>query len=283
MSAITPVSVSESSHNKPLPSIRLFDYWKDDIRCVFERDPAARNRLEVILTYPGVQAIILHRVSHKLWQRGWRFVPRFLSFFVRLFTNVDIHPGAQIGRRFFIDHGAGVVIGETAIVGNDVTFYHGVTLGGTSWNKGRRHPEVGDGVLVGAGSKILGAIKIGHNVRVGANSVVVNEVPPNCTVVGIPGKVVNTESRASRQRYGVDLNHHLIPDPVGKAIECMLSRIEALEVRLEKSGVLAHGYQAELFKHCEADNEICEQDCAGGNFHQQNATAGDRLGQKAIR
>ena len=151
----------------------LFSLWKDDILCVFKRDPAARNYFEVIITYPGVQAVATHRLSHALWMRGLRFVPRFLSFISRVFTNVDIHPAAQIGRRFFIDHGACVVIGETAIVGDDVTFYHGVTLGGTSWNKGRRHPEIGNSVLVGAGAKILGAIKVGESARVGANSVVV--------------------------------------------------------------------------------------------------------------
>ena len=163
---------------------------KEDVECVFQRDPAARNRLEVVLTYPGIQAVAAHRISHKLWAKGLRFLPRLLSFFSRILTNVDIHPGAQIGRRFFIDHGACVVIGETSIVGDDVTLYHGVTLGGTSWNKGRRHPHIGNGVMVGAGAKILGAIYVGNNVRVGANSVVVEEVPESCTVIGIPGKIV---------------------------------------------------------------------------------------------
>jgi serine O-acetyltransferase len=242
----------------------LLSLWREDVRCVFQRDPAARNTFEVIMTYPGIQAVAMHRLSHKLWRRGWRFLPRLLSFFARMITNVDIHPGARIGRRFFIDHGACVVIGETAIVGDDVTFYHGVTLGGTSWNKGRRHPEIGNGVLVGAGAKILGAIKIGENVRVGANSVVVQDVPAQSTVVGIPGKIVNTNRSETSNKYGINLDHHLIPDPVGKVIECLLGRIEALEISLEQQGSIAARYQQKLFESCEVDNQICEQDCAGG-------------------
>ncbi|MBP8267365.1 MAG: serine O-acetyltransferase, partial [Zoogloea sp.] len=154
------------------PAPGLWATLKEDLACVFQRDPAARSTLEVLTTYPGVHAILTHRLSHRLWQSGWRFMARFLSFLGRTLTNVDIHPGATIGRRFFIDHGAGVVIGETAEVGDDVTLYHGVTLGGTSWNKGKRHPTLVDGVVVGAGSKILGPISIGERVRVGANSVV---------------------------------------------------------------------------------------------------------------
>lgn len=242
----------------------LFRQWREDVNCVFERDPAARNTFEVISTYPGVQAVAMHRISNRLWLRGWRFLPRLLSFFTRLLTNVDIHPGACIGRRFFIDHGAGVVIGETAIVGNDVTFYHGVTLGGTSWNNGRRHPEIGNGVLIGAGAKILGAIKVGENVRVGANSVVVQEVPADCTVVGIPGKIVNSMRSAASTKYGINLDHHLIPDPVGKVIECLLGRMDALEIALEQQGSIASHYQQQMFEQCEIDNQICEQDCAGG-------------------
>ena len=242
----------------------LFSLWKDDILCVFKRDPAARNYFEVVITYPGVQAVATHRLSHALWMRGLRFAPRFLSFLARVFTNVDIHPAAKIGRRFFIDHGACVVIGETAIVGDDVTFYHGVTLGGTSWNKGRRHPEIGNSVLVGAGAKILGAIKVGENARVGANSVVVQDVPPECTVVGIPGKIVTSSKSTANNRHGINLDHHLISDPVGKAIECILDRIDALEVSLQDQGLVASNFQALRFEGCEIDNQICEQDCAGG-------------------
>ncbi len=212
---------------------------REDIDCAFERDPAARTRFELITTYPGIQAVAAHRLSHTLWLRGWRYLPRLIAFLSRVFTNVDIHPGAKIGRRFFIDHGACVVIGETAIIGDDVTIYHGVTLGGTSWSKGRRHPQLCNGVLVGAGAKILGAINIGENVRVGANSVVVQDVPGNSTVVGIPGKIVATgkpkpvgATPSSAERHGVDLDHHLIPDPVGKALERVFARVDYLEQKL---------------------------------------------------
>jgi len=209
-------------------------YWAmlgEDLACVFERDPAARSRLEVLTTYPGLHALIAHRVAHRMWLSGWRFAARLLSFVGRLLSNVDIHPGACIGRRFFIDHGAGVVIGETAIVGDDVTLYHGVTLGGTSWNKGRRHPTLADGVVVGAGAKILGPISIGENVRVGANSVVVKDVPAGSTVIGVPGRIVASRpgGKRSDQDKGISLDHNLLPDPVAKSIACLIERIEALE------------------------------------------------------
>ena len=205
---------------------------REDVECVFERDPAARSRLEIITTYPGVHALIWHRIAHALWRRRLRFPARLLAWLSRLLTNIDIHPGARIGRRFFIDHGAGVVIGETAIIGNDVTLYHGVTLGGTTWNKGRRHPTLSDGVMVGAGAKVLGAITLGEGVRVGANSVVVNDVPAQQSVVGIPARMVRRE-RAANAIDGIDLDHHLVPDPVGKAISCLLGRIEVLEAQLQ--------------------------------------------------
>lgn len=210
--------------------------WRDisdDIACVFERDPAARSRFEVLTTYPGVHALIWHRLAHRLWRGNWRFAARFTSWFGRLFTNVDIHPGATIGKRFFIDHGAGVVIGETAEIGDGVTLYHGVTLGGTTWNKGKRHPTLEDNVVVGAGAKILGAIRIGCNSKVGANSVVVDNVPSGATVVGIPGRVVRKAAKVAYfNPHGIDLNHHLIPDPVAEAISCLVERIDALETEL---------------------------------------------------
>lgn len=209
--------------------------WHDiaeDIRCVAARDPAANNRLEILLTYPGVHAVIWYRIAHRLWRRGWRFAARFLSWLARAVTNVDIHPAATIGMRFFIDHGAGVVIGETAEIGNDVTLYHGVTLGGTSWSPGKRHPTLEDGVLVGCGAKILGPITVGAGARVGANSVVVDPVPPRMTVVGIPGRVV-IDPRERRIVGGrIDLSHHLMPDPVGEALSELLDRIDFLEARL---------------------------------------------------
>lgn len=206
----------------------------EDVACVKARDPAARFTLEIILIYPGVHAVVWYRMANRLW-RGrirFRFLARALSWFARLVTNVDIHPGATIGRRLFIDHGAGVVIGETAEVGDDVTMYHGVTLGGTSWSPGKRHPTVQDGVLIGAGAKILGPITVGRGVRVGANSVVIEDVPPDMTVVGIPGKVVRTARRRHRIDSRIDLEHHLMPDPVGDAIAALIDRIEFLEARL---------------------------------------------------
>jgi serine O-acetyltransferase len=218
-------------------NVGLLRHWREDISCVFERDPAAHSHLEVLLTYPGVHAILWHRLAHGLWCRGWHLSARFLAWLSRTLTNVDIHPGARIGRRFFIDHGAGVVIGETAEVGDDVTLYHGVTLGGTTWRRGKRHPTLGNGVMVGAGAKVLGAITLGERVTVGANSVVVKDVPAGRTVVGIPGKVVQHSPRLNNV-YGIDLNHHLIPDPVGQAIACLMDRIEQLELRssLRRSG-----------------------------------------------
>jgi serine O-acetyltransferase len=210
----------------------LLKLIKEDIRCVRLRDPAARGELETLLTYPGVHAVIWHRMAHRLWRAGWRFPARLLSWLCRFLSNIDIHPGARIGHRFFIDHGAGVVIGETAEIGDDVTLYHGVTLGGTSWSPGKRHPTLEDGVVAGAGAKILGPITIGRGTRVGANSVVIEGTPPGVTVVGIPAKVVRPESSRRRLVGRIDLDHHLMPDPVGQAITVMLDRIEFLEARL---------------------------------------------------
>jgi serine O-acetyltransferase len=210
----------------------IFAVLREDLHCVFERDPAARTRLEVLTTYPGLHALIVHRLAHALWQRGFRYLARFLSFVARLITQIDIHPGARIGRRFFIDHGCGVVIGETAEVGNDVTLYHGVTLGGVSWNPGKRHPTLDDGVVVGAGAKILGPITVGRNAQVGANSVVIQDVPAQMTVVGIPGRVVLPLAKRRITEHGIDLDHHLMPDPVGKAVACLLERITRLEAQL---------------------------------------------------
>ncbi len=239
------IKLEQSTCEAPLS---LWASWKEDVLCVFARDPAARHWFEVLTTYPGVHALLTHRLSHALWRRGWRYPARLLAFFSRFFTNIDIHPGAQIGRRLFIDHGIGVVIGETAVLGNDVTLYHGVTLGGTSWNKGRRHPALGNGVLVGAGAKILGAIRIGDNVRVGANSVVVKNIPANVSVVGIPGRIVRREVSPEQQVHGIDLNHHLIPDPVGKAIQCMLERV----IELEKQVLAQNRPQPETGESCPA-------------------------------
>lgn len=205
---------------------------QQDLDCVFDRDPAARNRLEVLLTYPGLHAIMLHRISHGLWRRGLRFAARWLSYLARMLTQIDIHPGATIGQRFFIDHGCGVVIGETAVIGNDVTLYHGVTLGGVSWNPGKRHPTLCDGVMVGAGAKILGPVIIGPAARIGANSVVIHDIPGSVTVVGIPGRVVIPEDQRRPSARGIDLDHHLMPDPVGRAVSTLLERIDELEAQI---------------------------------------------------
>ena len=236
----------------------LLTLLREDVECVFHRDPAARSRLEVLTTYPGVHALLLHRIAHRLWEMGLRYFARIVSYLARLTTNVDIHPGARIGRRFFIDHGACVVIGETSEIGDDVTLYHGVTLGGTTWNKGKRHPTLGDGVVIGAGAKILGAITLGDQVRVGANSVVVKDVPAARTVVGIPGRIVlRTEEADADNIYGINLDHHLIPDPVGRAIACLMERIEVLEGQLQKRGDAVDGQ----CKTCEAD-DLCGTEVA---------------------
>lgn len=234
---MTDCSISEGT---PRPSINrdrpsLWSAVREDVACVKARDPAARGTFEIVLTYPGVHAVVGYRVAHRLWTRGHRFAGRFLSWFARLVTNVDIHPGATIGRRFFIDHGAGVVIGETAEIGDDVTIYHGVTLGGVSWSPGKRHPTLQSGVLVGAGAKILGPITVGAGARVGANSVVIEDVPPGMTVVGIPGRIVKPALARRRRGDGrIDLEHHLMPDPVGEAIAALVDRIEFLELRLSR-------------------------------------------------
>lgn len=217
------------SPQRPNVAPGLWRDWQDDVNCVFARDPAARSLLEVLLAYPGVHAVLLHRVSHRLWLSDWKLAARLLAAFTRWLTNVDIHPGATIGKRFFIDHGAGVVIGETSEIGDDVTMYHGVTLGGTTWNKEKRHPTLGNNVLVGAGAKILGAISLGNNVRVGANSVVTKDVPPCCTVIGIPGRIIQSKGLKIQNANGIDLDHHLVPDPIGKAISCLVERLDQLE------------------------------------------------------
>ena len=210
----------------------LWALIRSDIACVPERDPASRGPVEACLCYPGVQAIMTHRIAHRLWTAGWLLAARFLSAFARFLTNVDIHPGARIGSACFIDHGAGVVIGETAEIGDGCTLYHGVTLGGVSWRKGKRHPTLESGVLIGAGAKVLGPIRIGTGARVGANSVVVADVPAGMTVVGIPGRVVKRARSPARPSCRVDLDHHLIPDPVGGVIEALADRVACLEAQL---------------------------------------------------
>ena len=191
----------------------MFARFKEVVSVVFERDPAASNTWEVLTCYPGVHALLMHRIAHGLWTSGWKWLARFVSHWARWFTGIEIHPGAQIGRRFFIDHGMGVVIGETALIGNDCTLYHGVTLGGTSWNKGKRHPTLGNGVVIGAGAKVLGPIELGDNAKVGSNAVVVKSVPAGATVIGIPAREVEsvqTTDRFSAYALGRDENDPML-------------------------------------------------------------------------
>lgn len=199
-----------------------------DFRIIFERDPAARNWLEVLFCYPGLQALMFHRVSHELYRLGLPFFPRLLSQLARFLTGIEIHPGAQIGQGVFIDHGMGVVIGETAIVGNYALIYQGVTLGGTGKESGKRHPTLGEDVVVGAGAKVLGNIEIGDRVRIGAGSVVLRSVPSDCTVVGVPGRIVH------RSGERVDpLEHGRLPDSEAQVIRALVDRIESLEQQIQ--------------------------------------------------
>jgi len=195
-----------------------------------DRDPAARSRLEVLLCYPGIHALAFHRLAHRLWGRGWVVPARFVSHVSRFLTGIEIHPAATIGPGVFIDHGMGVVIGETAEVGQNVTLYQGVTLGGTSLKREKRHPTLERNVVVGTGGAVIGAIRLGEGTRVGAGSVVVKDVPPNSVVVGVPGKVIIRDGK--RVLEGVDLEHTDLPDPLARAIEQMLDRIRALEAEV---------------------------------------------------
>ena len=203
-----------------------------DIDSVLERDPAARSRLEVMLVYSGLHAIWVHRITHWLWKHNVRFLARWMSQIARWLTGIEIHPGATLGEGFFIDHGMGVVIGETAEIGKDVTLYHGVTLGGTSLNKGKRHPTLGDRVVVGAGAKVLGNITIGADSRIGANAVVVKSVPPNSVVVGVPGQIVRRQ-HPHLATDAPDLDHTSLPDIIGVSLRQLLERVDALEGKLQ--------------------------------------------------
>ena len=207
----------------------MFQRVREDIQCVRERDPAATSAASVLFNYPGVHAIWAHRVTHRMWEHGHHGFARWLSEVARFFTGVEIHPGATIGERFFIDHGMGVVIGETTIVGKDVTIYQGVTLGGTGKETGKRHPTLEDCVVVGVGAAVLGNITIGHGSKVGGGAVVIDDVPPNCTVVGVPGRVV---MRAGSRVDAIDLHHEDLPDPVVEMFRCLQRRMDRLEERV---------------------------------------------------
>ena len=211
----------------------MFTRLQEEIAVVFERDPAARNTWEVVTCYPGFHALLVHRLAHWLWSERLRWIARFESHLGRWLTGIEIHPGAQIGRRFFIDHGMGVVIGETAEIGDDCTLYHGVTLGGTSWSKGKRHPTLGNGVVLGAGAKILGPITIGDRARVGSNAVVVKDVPPGATAIGIPARIIAEQAGDkggfSAYAVGSDMN-----DPITKAIHELIDHSVSTDQRLEQ-------------------------------------------------
>ena len=219
----------------------MFSQLRKDIAVVFERDPAARSTIEIILSYPGFHAIISHKIAHWLQKRNFRLLARLISQLNRFFTGIEIHPGATIGEGLFIDHGMGVVIGETCEIGDNVTLYQGVTLGGTGKEKGKRHPTIGNNVVVSSGAKVLGSIKIGNNVKIGAGSVVLKDVPDNCTVVGVPGRIVVREGRKIGDpslEGQIDLQHNRLPDPVADMMLLMQKKIDRLEERIAKVEVL---------------------------------------------
>ncbi len=214
----------------------MFSRIKEEIAVVFERDPAARNTWEVMTCYPGFHALLMHRMGHWFWGAGFKWLGRFVSHLARWLTGIEIHPGATIGQRFFIDHGMGVVIGETAEIGDDCTLYHGVTLGGTSWNKGKRHPTLGVGVVIGAGAKVLGPITIGAHAKIGSNAVVVKDVPPNATAIGIPARVVEAQESAKENEgrfaaYAVSRDEN---DPLARTMSEIISHANDTDKRLEE-------------------------------------------------
>ncbi len=252
----------------------MFDRLREDINCVFERDPAARNTLEILTTSPGLYAIFFHRLNHRLWKLGLKWLARVISTLSRWLTGIEIHPGAVIGQRFFIDHGMGVVIGETAEVGDDCTLYHGVTLGGTSWQKGKRHPTLHNNVVVGAGAKILGPITVSEGARIGSNSVVLKDVPPNSTVVGVPGRVVKRQTTDTEQRrqqiaskmgfdaYGTTPD---MPDPVAHAINLMLDHIHVLDAQVDSLSRTVEQLGGSIGAAERPELTECEIESAGGD------------------
>lgn len=209
----------------------MFRYFRSDVQAVFENDPAARSRFEVIFTYSGLHAIWSHRIAHACYNRKWYSLARTISQISRFFTGIEIHPGAQIGERLFIDHGMGVVIGETCIIGDDVVIYQGVTLGGTGKEKGKRHPTIGNNVVIGSGAKVLGSFTVGSNSSIGSNAVVLKEVPENCTVVGNPGRIVKRNGEKVRDR----LDHAQLPDPIIEMLREMQQEIDTLKKQVMQS------------------------------------------------
>ena len=236
----------------------MFKILKEDIRTVFAKDPAARGTLEVLSCYPGLHALWLHRLAHFFWQRKFRLVSRLISHVGRFFTGIEIHPGASIGRRFFIDHGAGVVIGETSEIGDDVLIYQGVVLGGTTTEKKKRHPTIGNNAVIGAGAIALGPITIGDDARIGSGSVVIKSVPPGVTVVGVPGRSVE-----DRRKPILELDHGQLPDPIAEAIKLVLREQDKLEERMHKlekqSGLRAPGDELEQMRK-RMEQELAENE-----------------------
>ena len=237
----------------------MFKVIRHEIDAIMRRDPAARSRVEVFFCYSGFHAVVLHRLAHIAWQRGFRFLARLISQFGRFLTGIEIHPGATIGKRLFIDHGMGVVIGETADIGDDVTLYHGVTLGGTTWNAGKRHPTLENNVVVGAGAKVLGPITIGEGAKIGSNSVVVKDAPPGTTVLGIPGHILQPaketdtgkeKRNAIAKKYGFDAYAVASdnPDPVANAMGIMVEHIHAMDGRIEELCQVIQGMGGEVSK-----------------------------------
>jgi serine O-acetyltransferase len=206
-------------------------FYRQEVKAVFERDPAARNAFEVVFTYSGLHAIVTHRITHRLQKAGVPFFPRFISQWAKFMTGVEIHPAAQIGRGLFIDHGVGVVIGETSVIGDNVTMFQGATLGGTGKERGKRHPTIGNDVVIGAGAKVLGNITVGDNVSIGANAVVIRNVPPNSTVVGVPGRIARKEGE---RIPGINLDHTNLPDPLTERLERLQTEIDSIEKYIEE-------------------------------------------------
>ena len=228
----------------------MFARIQEEIAVVFDRDPAARSRWEVLTCYPGLHALIAHRMNHALWCSGLRWLARWLSHCARWLTGIEIHPGARIGRRFFIDHGMGVVIGETTEIGDDCTLYHGVTLGGTSWNKGKRHPTLKNGVVIGAGAKVLGPITVGENAKIGSNAVVVKDVPDNATAIGIPARLVETQEASGQfAAYAIERDAN---DPVTRAMHALIDHSVDTDKRIDQ--ILAELQRLGLKVEC-ADSE----------------------------
>jgi serine O-acetyltransferase len=213
---------------------QILKYFTSDVTTAFRKDPAAKSLVEVLTSYPGIQAVLIYRVAHFLWEIGLPFVPRYLSNIARQLTGIDIHPGAHIGQGFFIDHGQGVVIGETTIIGNHVTVYQGVTLGGISLENKKRHPTLGDNIIIGAGAKILGPVHIGNNVKIGANSVVTDDIPDNCVAVGVPARIIKGKKSLSKDI--TSLLHGNLPDPILKYISTLEAKLDKLEKRMDEKG-----------------------------------------------